>query len=222
MNLNKNFQDKKKYTINSLETYNLAMQFRREGIGGKNIHKKLVEIGRTVQVGTIDGWLYRNKEPFAVKIIKQISSKSNDLTQEKAYAIGTICGDGYISTEYRVGLSVCDKEFANYFKYCLEKTYGVTCSSTERMRNKTNMSNSPRKQYVVSLVSKLIVEDLQTYIKSFKTKDWRVPKQILDSTEEIQAAFIMGFADSEGSVRFRKGNGEITIHSTNKEGLREV
>ena len=183
MNLiNKNSQTKKNYTINSLEIYNLALKLRKEnGWSSDKTLRYMNDIGIITSIDSIKGWIYRNKKPFLIKIIKQISDNSKDLTTEKVYVIGTICGDGYISTEYRIGLSVCDREFAEYFKYCLDKIYAVNCTFSDRTRNKTNMCNSPKTQYVVSLVSKLVVEDLQSYVKSFKTKNWIVPNQIIES-----------------------------------------
>lgn len=155
-------------------------------------------------------------------MIKQIKKNSGKLTIEKAYVLGTLCGDGYISTEYRIGLSVCDKEFANYFSYCLELVYGLKCSRTVRSRKSTIFSSNPKPQFVVSLVSKLVVEDLQKYSKSFKSKEWQVPHQILNSQKIIQASFLKGLADSEAHVRFRKGQSEINICSGNLSSLKTV
>jgi len=74
----------------------------------------------------------------------------------------------------------------------------------------------------VSFISKLAVLDLQEYHPSFKTKEWRVPRQIIESTKEIQSYFIRGFADSEGSVRVRKRNTELILCSGNSDGLKDI
>jgi len=215
---------KNKYTLNPIETYKIVMDLRKnhKRFGLKKIKKQLDNLNIKASNGAIRGWIYHNKKPFVTKIIKQISNNSNKLTKEKAYVLGTLCGDGYISTEYRIGLSVIDKEFTEYFKYCLEKVYGVKCSFAIRNRKFTSFSNSPKPQYVVSLVSKLVVQDLNRYSKSFKGKEWLIPNQVTNASKEIQASFIKGFADSEGSVRFRKSQSEITLCSGNRKGLEEI
>ncbi len=172
-------------------------------------------------MGAIEGWLYSRKRPFKEVIIKQIPISSKELTPEKSYIIGVLCGDGWISTNYRIGLSVCDKEFADYFQYCIEKVYAVKCSRSIRTRKKNNFTKNPKTQYIVSLCSKLVVKDLQKYSKSFKTFKWAVPEQIKNS-KEITAEFIKGFADSEAHVRFRKGHSEINLCSGNLLALKQL
>jgi hypothetical protein len=44
----------------------------------------------------------------------------------------------------------------------------------------------------------------------------------MSASKEIQASFIRAFADSEASVRFRKGRSEMTLCSGNTEGLRMI
>ena len=207
----------------SLQEYSLAMQIRKEKEwGGKKIHLYMATLGMDVPTHKIEAWIYRKQEPFITKIIKQVKETSKELTPKKAYIIGTICGDGYLTTDNRIGLSVCDKDFAEYFKCCLENVYGIQCVLRVRDTKYTNFCKSPKRQYVVFLASKLIAEDLLNYMDSYKTRRWRVPLQIQNSTKENQAAFIRGFADSEGSVRLRKGHGEIALHSINKESLVQV
>ncbi|MCK4589200.1 MAG: hypothetical protein KAT77_02070 [Nanoarchaeota archaeon] len=213
----------KNYTLHPVETYNLVMKIRKEKkCGVKKIKRYLNNFGIDIVDGTIKGWIYRNKKPFVLKIIKQISKNSKKLTQEKAYILGTLCGDGYVSTDYRIGLSVCDKEFADYFQHCLEKIYGIKCSRTVRKIKYTPFCENPKPQYIVSLVSKLVVKDLQRYSESFKTKEWKVPIQIRESPKEIQAGFIKGLADSEGSARYRKGHSEVSICSGNVFSLKII
>lgn len=221
--INQSVKNKRKYTLNSLESYNLAIKLRKEkGWEGKRIKDYLAELGINTPIGSIEGWIYYDKEPFLTKIIKHIPEDSKDLIPKKAYILGILCGDGYISTGYRIGLGVCDREFADFFKYCLDFVYKVESSITLRTRMFTNISIKPKPQYVISLVSKLVVKDLQKYITSFKSKEWVVPFQIKKSSKEIQANFIRGFADSEAHVRFRKGQSEINICSGNILGLKMI
>lgn len=213
----------RKYTLNSLKTYNLVMNLRRKtGWGTKRIKEYLEKKGINSSTGAIRGWVYKDKKPFVYRIIKQIPESSKELTKEKAYILGTLCGDGYISTGYRIGLGVCDKDFADYFKYCVEKVYGVRCSIRIRITKPNKFCKNPKPLYIVSQVSKLIVRDLNRYSTSFKTKEWKVPEQIKGSSKKIQSAFIRGFADSEGSARCRKAHSEICLCSGNKESLEEI
>jgi len=219
----KNNIQKSNYVPHSLETYKLAMGLRKEkGWGGIRIHQYLQKRGIIISAGSIDGWLYCNKKPFQLKIIKQIPQESKELTPEKAYILGTLCGDGYISTGYRIGLGVSDKDFADYFQCCLEKVYGVKCFTRIRIMKPNKFCKNPKPRYVVSQVSKLIVKDLNKYSASFKSKEWRAPRQIMEAPKEIQSCFIRGFADSEGSVRARKRNTEFTLCSGNPDGLRDI
>jgi len=215
---------KKHYTLNPPETYEIVMRLRHRNrrFGPKRIKEYLGSEGVSCSNGAIRGWIYHNRKPFLTNIITQIPNASKELTSEKAYILGTLCGDGWISTGYRIGLKVIDKDFANYFKSCIENVYKINCSITPTQRKSTNYCSCPKPQYTVSAVSKLVVEDLLKYSNSFKTKEWRVPKPILEASKEIQAQFIKGFADSEGSARIRERNTELTLCSGNLEGLNDV
>jgi intein-encoded DNA endonuclease-like protein len=86
----------------------------------------------------------------------------------------------------------------------------------------TNFTNTPKRRYSVVLCSKQATEDLYRYSTSFKTFEWVVPHQIKHASSVIQAAFIKGFADSDGSARLRKGHSEVSLHSSNYPGLMEI
>lgn len=213
----------KNYKKHSKEEYDLVMNLRSKyDWGTKRISKYLLNKGISIKKGAIDGWLYRGKKPYQEVLIKHILESSKELTKEKAYILGVLCGDGYISTDYRIGLEVCDREFADYFQNCLEIVYGLKCSTGIRKRKCNSFTNNPKDQYIVSLCSKLVIEDLQKYMKSFKSKDWIVPEQIKNTTKEIISEFIKGIADSEAHVRLRKGQSEITITSINYQALKDL
>ncbi len=213
----------KKYTLNSLKTYNLVMNLRRKTSWGViRIKEHLEKKGINSSNGAIGGWIYEDKKPFVYRIIKQIPESSRELTREKAYVLGTLCGDGWISTGYRIGLGVCDRDFAEYFKYCLEKVYETKCSIRTKIVKPNKFCKNPKSKHVVSQVSKLIVKDLNRYSNSYSTKEWRVPKQIIEASIQLQSYFIRGFADSEGSVRARKRNTELVLCSGNPNGLKDI
>ena len=86
----------------------------------------------------------------------------------------------------------------------------------------TNFCSNPKKKYTLLLRSKLVVEDLLKYASSYKTFEWEVPQEILSASKELQAQFVKGFADSEGSVKNRHRNRELTLCSGNFEGLEGI
>lgn len=154
-------------------------------------------------------------------VVTPIIKGAERLTLEKAYILGVLCGDGYITTQCRVGLGSIDKEFVEYFQYCLKKVYGIEVRLKNRNKP-TNYTKTPKKQYTLLLRSKLVIEDLLKYASSFKTFEWEMPRAIKESSKEIQAMFIRGFADSEGSVKNRHRNRELILCSGNLRGLKEV
>ena len=208
------------YKTHTLEEYNKVIYLRKRfGFGSTKISLLLLNEGTYIKKATINNWIYRNKEPFLEKIVKKISKNSHLLSNEKAYVLGVLSGDGCVSTGNRISLEVCDKDFAQFFKICLENVYGLKCSYGFRKKSNPNA----KLQYVVSLTSKNIVEDLNQYCKSFKTKEWSIPKQIKNSNEEIVASYLRGLYDSEGSVRFRRnGYGIVQFYSTNFNALVDI
>ncbi|MFH1682568.1 MAG: LAGLIDADG family homing endonuclease [Candidatus Woesearchaeota archaeon] len=214
---------KSSYTCHSLPEYELAMKLRKErGWGEKKICQELLKYGYPTKPGAVIGWIRYNKKPFNHRLITQIPESSKELTLEKAYIMGTLCGDGYISTGYRLGLDVCDEDFADYFQCCLETVYNIKCSKTVRKRKSFSFTPTPKPQYCIMLVSKLVVLDLNQYTPSFKTFEWAVPEEIKMASPEIQAMFIKGFADSEGSVKNRHRNREIVLTSGNSRGIKAI
>ena len=121
------------------------------------------------------------------------------LTQEKAYILGVLCGNGWIASSkrrYRIGLSVKDKDFAIRFAKSLKESYGIECTIRKCVPKNKNWNV----QYAVDLNSKLACEDILSY-GIFNTTDWRVPKQILGSNDnKVIGYFLRGFYDSEGHV----------------------
>ena len=54
---------------------------------------------------------YRNAKPFQQVIIKNIKEGYQNLNESKAYLLGVLCGDGWVTTDYRIGLNVTDLDF---------------------------------------------------------------------------------------------------------------
>lgn len=213
------------YRTHTLKEYDEVIELRNLGWGATKISTSLSYKGIFIKKGTIAGWIYRNKKPFEEKTLKRIPENSKLLTKEKAYILGVLCGDGYIriqniSAGYLVGLDVCDEEFADEFRRCLREVYGLLPSKKVRRRKSTNFTTTPKPQYVINLLSKLVIQNLLSYSNSFKTKDWEIPLKILKADLEIKSAFLRGLFDSEGTIRLKKkGHACLQICSGNKHSL---
>jgi intein-encoded DNA endonuclease-like protein len=128
--------------------------------------------------------------------------------------IGVRVGDGYATrrrrvvksyNRVRIGLQVKDREFAAEFGRCLAKILG-------RRPIKLQYENDIGK-YVVEVYSQTLYELLK------KPVDLNKLKKFIEHCERCMAAFLRGFADSEGCVDKR---GYITLSNTNYELLTYV
>jgi intein-encoded DNA endonuclease-like protein len=135
-------------------------------------------------------------------------------SEELAYVIGVRVGDGYATrrrrvvkshNRVRIGLQVKDREFAAEFGRCLAKILG-------RRPIKPQYENDIGK-YVVEVYSQTLYELLK------KPVDLDRLKKYIEHCERCMAAFLRGFADSEGCVDKR---GYITISNTTYELLTYV
>ena len=215
------------YRPHTLQEYNEVIELRKLGYGPTNIFSILSERGFHISYGAISDWIYTNKKPFQDKVLSKINVQDFNLTKEKAYILGVLCGDGYIRISgkghFLVGLDVCDEDFADEFRKCLIEVYGLTPSKKVRYVQYTNFSDNPKPRYVINLSSKLATLDLLRYSKSFRTKEWQVPKDILNGNLDIKSAFLRGLFDSEGSVTLKKGGGVyLSVCSGNRGPLQVI
>ncbi len=212
------------YTTNySEEDYNLVMELRKRRLGVNKIQRYLKSINKChITAGAISRWIYRSGKIFQKTIINKLKEGYEKLTEEKAYVLGVLCGDGYLSTGYRIGLDVCDLDFAEEFKRCLETTYGIKINIGLQKGRHTNMTPNGvgKDKYFVVLTSKLAHSDLIQY-SDFKTHTWIVPNEILKSENlKIKSSFLRGFFDSEGTPRVKKkGSSAIQVCSGNKASI---
>jgi intein-encoded DNA endonuclease-like protein len=127
-------------------------------------------------------------------------------SEELAYVIGVVLGDGYPKMKRRVitcynyvmiGLKARDREFVEGFGRCLAKVLG------RRQIRPRYVKSSGR--YVVEAESKTLYELLR------KPVDLDRLRRYIEHCERCVAAFIRGFADSEGCV---EKSGYIRIYNT--------
>lgn len=145
-----------------------------------------------------------------------------ELTLEKAYILGVVGpGDGFIEYKknngiYRVVLEAVDLNFVKYLILCLEKVYGIKPRIKELKRRNFGINSTFR----VRLSSKEVCDNLLSYGVSFKEKTWRIPDTIKNSSKEIKAKYIQGFADSQGSVSINPK--QIILCNQNLDGLKDM
>jgi intein-encoded DNA endonuclease-like protein len=160
--------------------------------------------GARISKSHISYWLRGIHSPYNGRRIPSLELLKP--SEELAYVIGVKVGDGYVGKKSRVrkgyndvmiGLEAKDREFVEEFARCLAKVLGRK-QIGPRFRDGVG-------KYVVEVGSKTLYELLR------KPVDLDRLKKYIEHCERCVAAFIRGFADSEGSV---DKNGKIIISTT--------
>jgi intein-encoded DNA endonuclease-like protein len=132
-------------------------------------------------------------------------------SEELAYVIGVKVGDGYTYRRKHaikcynhvwIGLKAKDREFVEKFARCLAKVLG---RKQIRPRFRDDVG-----KYVVEVRSQTLYELLRKPVDPHRLKKY------IEHCERCVAAFLRGFADSEGSVNKR---GYICIYNTDQRLL---
>jgi len=141
-----------------------------------------------------------------------------ELTEDKAYILGVMYGDGYMhrtkNNSYQIGLCAVDWDFVLNFANAVKNVYKIEPRFGSVDRRVINWN----KQHITWIYSKAVYLDVLKF-GLVGTKKWDVPKDIMNSTNSIKSSFLRGFFDSEGCVDSSK---KINIVSTNKRGLISV
>jgi len=132
----------------------------------------------------------------------------SQLSAEKAYILGVLCGDGCINHKMAKLEIRKDKEFIEAFVNCLQEVYGLEFKPYYYKK---------RDSLIVYAASEIICKDLLGYGK-FGTFEWNIPSKVILSNEKIRANFLRGLFDSEGSAT----KYVVTMSSANFNGLNEV
>jgi intein-encoded DNA endonuclease-like protein len=188
-----------------IKLYNDVVALRRGGLTYRGIIKEIYRrYGVGISKSHISYWLRGVHSPYNGRRIPSLELLKS--SEELAYVIGVKVGDGYT---YRVrsvrkgynyvmiGLEARDREFVEEFGRCLAIVLG-------RKPIKSIYTNNVAKYYV-GVGSKTLYELLR------KPVDLDRLKKYIERCERCVAAFIRGFADSEGSVNKR---GYIIISTT--------
>ena len=129
-------------------------------------------------------------------------------SEKLAYVVGVNVGDGYTNySDVRIGLKVKDREFATEFGRCLAKVLG-------------RGPIKPRYIYINDVGLYAVEVRSQTLYELLKKPvDFNKLKKYIEHCKRCMAAFLRGFADSEGSVNKR---GYVIIYNTDYELLTYV
>jgi intein-encoded DNA endonuclease-like protein len=194
-----------------IKLFDEVNRLRRNGLTYIEIIEEIQRMyGVRLSKSHISHWLRRIHNPYNGRYIPSIEFLRP--SEELAYVIGAKLGDGYVTkggqlikgyNKVRIGLKVKDREFAEEFGRCLAKILG-------RRPIKSRYRKSLRR-YAIEVHSQTLYELLK------KPVDLNRLKKYIEHCERCTAAFLRGFADSEGSVNNR---GHIRIYNTDR-GLLE-
>jgi intein-encoded DNA endonuclease-like protein len=188
-----------------IKLYNDVVALRRGGLTYRGIIKEIYRrYGVGISKSHISYWLRGVHSPYNGRRIPSLELLKP--SEELAYVIGVKVGDGYTYrvrsvrkgyNDVMIGLEARDREFVEEFGRCLAKVLG---RREIRLRFRDDVE-----KYVVEVKSKTLYELLR------KPVDLDRLKKYIEHCERCVAAFIRGFADSEGSV---DKNGHIIIYNT--------
>ncbi len=205
----------------SIEEYNKAIELHKKGFGSLRISKILGYKTRSAiedwinkdrkpyyfsekrikacnSKENVERMRAMNKltQPNAVKIsaelrTKRIPESAKILSEDLAYLLGVIYGDGHVSVKQRkVILGVTDKEFAMKFKETIERWSGFKARFFTRQIKLDEYIKSRKIQYV-SYIDSI---EAARFLKNFDLTT------LMNAKTEVKCAFIKGFFDSEGTV----------------------
>jgi len=135
-------------------------------------------------------------------------------SEELAYVIGVIAGDGYAIQKNRkkyndfvMGVKVKDWEFAEMFAKCIGKILGRDPPKPRPVKDGV---------FVVEVSSRTLYELLKKPIDTDRIR------QYIEHCIRCICAFLRGFFDSEGSIGSIDRNGEIRVYNSDKSLLEYI
>jgi len=180
-----------------IKLYNDVVALRRRGLTYRGIIGEVWRrYGARISKSSISEWLRGVHNPYNGRRIPSLELLKP--SEELAYVIGVKVGDGYTYRRRRtikgynhvwIGLKAKDKEFVEEFARCLAKVL-----NRREIRPGYRRSSG---RYVVEVKSKTLYELLR------KPVDLDRLKKYIEHCEKCVAAFIRGFADSEGCANKR-------------------
>jgi len=151
--------------------------------------------------------------------LKQPKKRYEELTVEKARLISHLIGDGCVYNhkgDYNIKYEVSDKQLLDLFYKDLLKVYGLKPFTGTNPSGKTGKLIS-----YVRLRSRKVYDDLLRYTSYF-SEDWKINKEIKQSSLILKKEFLRAFFDDEGSVIPEGEKAIIRLYSINLLGLKQI
>ena len=118
-----------------------------------------------------------------------------ELTPDLAEFIGYYLGDGHKSSEFSLRLIDHSTQILEYHKENIRKMFNFEATIRHH-------SDKTKNAFILEINNIKIIRFLEkNFPEIYKmTRDIRVPEKILESSMDIQKAFLRGFSDAEGTV----------------------
>lgn len=125
--------------------------------------------------------------------------------KRKAYWIGFIAADGYVSkSKNKLTINVKDKEILEKFKKDICSEHKIV--EVSRLDKRTNKVYT---EYSLQIGNELFVENLCKWVNENKTDCFNVP----DISDNYISYFFAGLFDGDGSIYFRTSGNKQVIHA---------
>jgi len=149
---------------------------------------------------------------------------------DKAEIIGLLCSDGTHFVCYSEYMEWHNIRKKRYFKKRRTERIEFTNKNNDLLIHFRNLilkvySETPKikfKWFKVRLIKKKFLNDLLRFT-DFGWNKWRIPKQIIDNTKNVKAAFIRGVYEGDGTkLQWRGKQPYLEFHMYNKKGLKQL
>ncbi len=228
------------FSVYSWDQYEKAMGLKRQGVGSQRIAKILglktrnaiedwINKGRKpyyysearIKACNSKENIERMKkmnaitQPRATKMAAQLKTKrlpdyAKVLSEDLAYILGVVYGDGHVSIDQRrIMLGVTDYDFADFFRKTLEKWSGFRVRFITRKPTFSKSCIGKKLQWLVYIDSK----EASEFVANFDLN------KLIAAEVKIKSAFLRGFFDSEGCVNAR---GSLSAYNSDYELIKFV
>ena len=176
-----------------------------EGLTAKQIAERLNVSRRCVQDNCRRNNLhipnYQNMKHFNENVFDIIN------TEEKAYWLGFLYADGYISKNNQIELSLKAEDYNHLIKFC-----NFISIDTDRIRRKQGkIKDKIYENYRISFRSAPMVKRLtEIGCKNNKSLILEFPDEKLFISKDLITHFIRGYVDGDGCISFTK-DGRLAI-----------
>lgn len=205
---NQNLTNKKQIRNN----YNYLARYNEPRV------KDLVRISKYFKEKDILELLFKNAEHLIQPRSKNVRIKAiKQITNELAYLIGVMCGDGSIckdTYELVIAVSYKDKDYSTFLVNLAKKIFD----------KKFSTFNCPRciKLYFKNKIIHTFLTKVVGLQKGIK-KGFKIP-HLLKRDYDLQKEFVKGFFDTDGSIYIRTNRNypRIALYQKTKEILKDI